>query len=122
MTYRQRLLGSPLGPHARAGYASVEWPLRETTFARLTLADERRDPSQYMTIVTADRDRGFQFVRVTDDPDVRRATVLGTFEGTVGALGARVSYGIARSWREGNAARSEWLSRVELRSQVLPWF
>jgi hypothetical protein len=122
MTYRQRLLGSPLGPHARAGYASVEWPVREGAFARVTVADERRDPSQYTAIVTGERDRGFQFIRLTDDPDVRRASLVGTLEGSIGALGARVGYGLARSWREGRAARTEWLSRVELRSQVLPWF
>jgi len=122
VTYRRRLLGSPLGPHARAGYASVEWPVREGTSARLTLADERRDPSQYTAIVTGERDRGFQFVRLTDDPDVRRASVVGTLDGVIGAMGARVSYGLARSWRSGRTPRLEWLTHVELRSQVLPWF
>jgi hypothetical protein len=122
MTYRQRLLGSPLGPHARAGYASVEWPLRSGAFARLTVGDERRDPSQYTAIVTGERDQGFQFVRLTDDPDVRRALVNGTLDGSIGSFGARVSYGLARSWREGGEARTEWYSRVELRSRLLPWF
>ena len=122
LTYRQRLLGSPLGPHARAGYASVEWLVRGGAFARVTVADERRDPSQYTAVVSGERDRGFRFVRLTDDPDVRRATLLGTLEGMVGTFGARVGYGLSRSWREGGAARSEWVSQVELRSQILPWF
>lgn len=122
VTYRSRLLGSPLGPHARAGYASIEWPVREGSFARLSIADERRDPSLYTVTITGERDRGFQFIRLTDDPDVRRATLLGTLDGAIGAMGARVSYGLARSWREGRTARLEWLTHVELRSQVLPWF
>jgi hypothetical protein len=61
-------------------------------------------------------------VRLNDEPDVRRAILLGSLEGTIGVVGARVGYGIARSWREGSAARTEWLTHVELRSRRLPWF
>lgn len=117
LTYRQRLIGNPLGPHARAVYLSAEFPEWRGFTTTMTAGDERRDPSQYTVTVSGERDRGFQFIRISDDPDVRRTFLLGTFEGTVGRLGLRMQHGFSRSWRE-RVARSEWLSRVELRSQV----
>lgn len=122
MTYRQRLLGSPLGPHARAGYLGVEWPVTRSWSATLTAADERRDPSQYTATVSGERDRGFQFIRLTDDPTIRRALLVGSLDGRVGTLGARMTYGAGRSWREGSAGSTDWLAQLELRSQILPWF
>lgn len=122
MTYRQRLFGNPLGPHARAGYVGVEWPVRNDMSASLTVADERRDPSQYTATVSGERDRGFTFIRLTDDPTIRRLKLVGSLDARLGALGTRLGYGASRSWREGSAGRTEWLAHVELRSHVLPWF
>lgn len=121
LTYRQRLIGSPLGPHARAGYLSLELPALHGVASTLVVGDERRDPSQYTVTVSGERDRGFQFIRITDDPDVRRTFLLGTVEGAMGKVGLRVRHGVSRSWRNGTA-RNEWLSRVELRSHLLPLF
>ena len=121
LTYRQRLIGSPLGPHAQAVYLSAEFPEWRGLAITMAAGDERRDPSQYTVTVSGERDRGFQFIRISDDPDVRRTFLLGTFERTAGRLGLRMQHGFSRSWRDGGA-RSEWLSRVELRSRVLPLF
>ena len=122
VTYQQRLLGSPLGPHASAVYAGVEWPVRRELLAQLVLSDERRDPSQYTVTADDPRDRGFRFIRLTDDPDVRRLSAVGMLDGSLGRFGGRVWYGLARSWRSGGSPRYQWLSRVELRSQILPFF
>lgn len=122
MTYRQRLLGSPLGPHARAGYLGVEWPVATGWSASLAAADERRDPSQYTATISGERDRGFRFIRLTDEPTIRRALVVGSLEGRLGAIGARMTYGAGRAWREGSAGSTDWLARLELRSQLLNWF
>ena len=122
VTYRQRLIGSPLGPNARAGYLSAEWDVSPATHVDLTLADERRDPSLYTVTFTPPRDQEFTFVRMTDDPRVRRARAVATVERRIASGALRGSVGYNRAWRDGGAARHEWLAQIMLTSSVLPTF
>lgn len=122
ITYRQRLIGDPLGPNAKGGYLGAEWQLSSRTGLDLTLADERRDPSQYTVTVSGPQDRGFRFVRLTDDPDVRRARAVLSLEREIGRAALRVSGGYNRAWNTGQAGRHEWMCQLSLATQVLPTF
>lgn len=122
VSFRHQLIGSPLGPNARAGYLGAEWQLSPDARVDLTVADERRDPSQYTVTVSAERDRGFKFIRLTDDPDVRRARAVASLERGLGAGALRVSGGYNRAWRTGQPARHEWMGQLSLAMRLLPTF
>ena len=122
ITYKSHILGSPLGPHAAAGYLSTSWQPSPRSAMDLTFADERRDPAIYATTIGGDRDRGFQFVRVTDDPDVRRARVTLGIDRAIPSGALRFALGHNRSWRPGQAKRREWMGQMTLRSVHLPTF
>lgn len=123
VTYRQRLIGDPLGPNAKAVYLGLTW-LRSTQNAvELKLADERRDPSHYIVIVTRPRDRGFIFQKDVVLPDYRR--IWGTLSAerplAIGAL--KLTAGYNRAWRSGqNDGRNEWLGRISLATHQLRAF
>ena len=122
VTYRRHLIGNPMGFHAAAGYLATTWqPSTRRTF-ELLLADERRDPALYNVIVTQPRERGFQFIRMTDDPDVRRARAALAFKQAIplGAISIVVGHNLA--WRTGQAKESQWLGQLTLNSQYLPSF
>lgn len=121
-TYRRRLIGSPLGPNARAAYLGVEWDLAGNTRAVLTVGDERRDPSQFTVTVSADRDRGFRFIRLTDEPRLRGLRASLALERTLPAGALRLAGGYHRAWRTGQPARHEWLGQVSLLTHALPSF
>jgi hypothetical protein len=122
VTYKRHLIGSPLGPHAAAGYLATTWQPTPRQGLELVLADERRDPALYSATTTQPRDRGFRFIRVTDDPDVRRARVLLTLRHAMpfGALALSVGHTLA--WRTGQTKHGESLGQVTFSSVYLPRF
>jgi len=122
VTYRDRLIGNPLGPHAAAGYLSIAWQRSPFSSLELAAADERRDPAQYTTTVTGNRDQGFTFVRLTDDPDFRRRRVAATLEHALPVGVMRLTVGHNRAWRTAQAGRGDWAGLVSITSQRLPIF
>ena len=122
ITYQSHIIGSPLGPHAAAGYFAASWSSAPGASVELLLADERRDPAQYANIFTGPRDTGFQFVRLTDDPDVRRARALLRVERALGAGAVRLAMGHNIAWRPGQPKRTEWLGQLTFGSAFLPTF
>lgn len=121
-TYRRHLIGSPLGPNARGAYLGAEWDLARNTRAMLTFGDERRDPSQFTVTVSADRDRGFRFIRVTDEPRLRGARASFALERTLPVGALRFAGGYHRAWRTGQPARHEWLGQVSVLTHAVPSF
>ena len=122
VTYKRRLIGNPLGPHAAAGYAVATWQPTPTRTFELLLADERRDPAIYSVITTQPRDRGFQFIRTTDDPDVRRARAVVAVRQALSAGALDVLFGHNLAWRPGQPRHREWLGQVTFRSTYVPAF
>jgi hypothetical protein len=122
VTYRSRLIGNPLGPHAAAGYASVDWRWSPLNSLALEVADERRDPAQYVVVVSGERDRGWQFVRTTDDPDHRRRRVAATIEHALPVGRVRATVGHNRGWRTGAPGRGDWGLLLSLTSHRLAVF
>ena len=122
LTYRSRLIGNPLGPHAAAGYLGVTWRWSPLNSVGLSVADERRDPAQYVVVVSGERDRGFQFVRTTDDPDFRRRRAAATLEHALPAGALRLMVGYNRDWRTGTAGRGDWGLVLSLTSHRLAAF
>jgi capsule assembly protein Wzi len=122
MTYRERIIGNPLGPHAAAAYLATKWRPSPVTAFEVVLADEARDPSRYSSTSTGPRDRGFRLIRLTNDPDYhrRRATASVERATRIGAL--RVSAGYNRAWRTNQGGRDEWLGTIELASRALRSF
>lgn len=121
-TYRSQILGSPLGPHAAAGYASVSWQAAPLDGVELAVADERRDPSQYEVQTSGPNDRGWKFIRLTDDPDSRRRRATLSFNRQLAVGGVRLTLGYNRAWRTGQVGREEWLGLVSLTSRRLSVF
>lgn len=119
--HRERIIGNTLGPHATAAYLSTTWQPSATNGFELNLAYERRDPNQYTVTTSAPRDRGFTFIRLTNDPDLerRRATLSYTHLLPGGQLRASVGQNRARG---GGQGRDEWLGLVSLSSQRLTVF
>lgn len=119
VTYRQRIIGDPLGPNAKAGYMSVAWQRSPLSSMELRVADERRDPSHYLVLSSGPRDRGFTFVKDSVRPDYRRQWATVSVERTprIGAL--KLTLGYNRAWRSGQAARNEWLGSVSLMTRRL---
>jgi hypothetical protein len=122
MTYHERLIGSPLGPHAVAGYLSTTWRWAPLNAVDATIADERRDPSQYGVVTTGPRDEGFRFIRQSDDPDVRRRRATVSLEHGLPLGALRFTLGYNRAWRTGQEARNEWLGLVSITSRRLTAF
>jgi hypothetical protein len=121
-TYRGRIIGNPLGPHAAGGYLSAAWQPSPTMTIAIGAADERRDPSLYNVTVSGPRDRGFTFVRLTDDPDFRRRRVEATVERLIPGGAVHVTVGHNRAWRTAQAGRGEWLGLLSIRSLRLTTF
>lgn len=121
-TYRQRLIGNPLGPHAAAGYLGATWRWSALNAAGVSVGDERRDPARYGVVVSGDRDRGWEFVRLTDDPDHRRRFIAGTVEHALPTGTAQLMVGRSWSWRTGQAGDAAWTLRLSLNSQRLTTF
>lgn len=87
LTYHGRIVGSPLGPAASAGYASLAWRPDVRTTWRVALAQEVRDSSQWRSRVTSADEDGFDFVRV-DGPGVREGRTRASLEARREAPGA----------------------------------
>jgi len=121
-TFRDRIIGNPLGPHAAAGYLSAAWQPSPATMIEIAAADERRDPSQYATTVTGPNDRGFEFVRLTDEPDFRRRRMIASVERRFPTGAIHFTLGHNRAWRTAQAGRGESLGLVSFTSQLLPIF
>ena len=122
VTYRSRLIGNPLGPHAAAGYLGATWRWSPLHSVDLSVADERRDPAQYVVVVSGERDRGWQFRRVTDDPDYRRRRAAVAIEHTLPVGAVRFSVGYNRDWRTGATGRDDWGVLLSLTSHRLTAF
>ncbi|AHG89630.1 Capsule assembly protein Wzi [Gemmatirosa kalamazoonensis] len=106
VTYQDAVLGDPLGPHAGAGYATLEW--RPSPLALLTFggALERRDPSLYSSTTDPDGSH-FRLVRVRSLPVEQRARLeVGARRDALGALGASLRVGVDRVTNEDFAARA----------------
>lgn len=121
-TYRQRLIGNPLGPHAAAGWLSVTWRRTPLDAVGIAVGDERRDPAQYTVVTSGVRDRGWTFVRLTDDPDHRRRFVAATVEQTLPLGAATLLVGRNQGWRTGQAGRTDWAVRLSLSSTRITIF
>ena len=122
VTYREHIIGNPLGPNASGAYLSVTWRPTPSAQFGLAIADESRDPSQYTTTSNNTRDQGFRFVRLTDDPDFRRRRAVVSLERPLAFGALRGAVGYNRAWRSGGPARSEWLGQLAVRSHLLPTF
>jgi hypothetical protein len=78
LTYRDQVIGDPLGPNARALYGTLTWRPALTLAVDLELAAEERDPSLWTTTVDGPDDAGWRFVRVSRGTIERRQrAVLG---------------------------------------------
>ncbi|GLC26728.1 capsule assembly Wzi family protein [Roseisolibacter agri] len=86
LTYHGRIIGSPLGPAAQAGYVSLAWRPDVRTTWRLALAQEVRDSSQWRSRVTSADESGFDFVRVA--PGVKEGRTRASVESRRDAPGA----------------------------------
>lgn len=117
VTYRQAILGDPLGPNATGATVSASWQSSPGHLVALSIVEEARDPSQYFTTSNNARDEGFRFVRVTDEPDLRRRRAVLSVDRAfrVGAL--TFSAGVNRSWRSGFQDTTQWLAQISLRNQ-----
>ena len=118
-TYRQHIIGNPLGPHAAAGYVTTTWTPSQTIAVEVAAADERRDPAQYAAIATGPRDTGWQFIRLTDDPDFRRRRAVVSVSQLMPGGAFRFSLGYNRSWRTAQAGRDEWMGLMSFTTQRL---
>jgi hypothetical protein len=121
-TYRGRLIGNPLGPHAAAGFFGATWQPSALTSVELTAADERRDPSQYTVTVSGPYDRGFTFIRVSDDPDFRNRRLIASLQRLMPGGAVQLSVGYNRPWRTAQPGRDEWMGLVSLTSYRLATF
>lgn len=122
VTFRERLIGNPLGPNAKAGYLSAAWQSSPLNTLELTLADERRDPTPYTVSSPDPLDRSFRFIRGPDEPQYRRNRAAASFDRSIGVGAVRLALGYNRAWRTGQPARGEWLGLLMLRSQHLRGF
>jgi hypothetical protein len=71
VTYRDAVIGDPLGPNAIGGYATFNGRIG-ARLLRVSVASESRDPSQFTVFQNDSSGRGWRFVRVTQDPRERR--------------------------------------------------
>lgn len=118
-TYRQRIIGSPLGPHAAAGYFTSTWRASPLTTVELTAVDERRDPALYTVVTSGARETGWRFIRLTDDPDFRRRRATLSLDQVMPGGAFRFGVGYNRAWRTGQAGRDEWMGLISFTTQRL---
>ena len=121
-TYRERLIGNPLGPNAVGGYMAIGYRWAPLAGVELAAADESRDPSRYTVVVTGERDRGFTFVRQTNDPDYRGRRLTLRIDQPLPLGAIRLTVGHHRAWREGEPGRGDWAGILTLNSQRLQIF
>jgi hypothetical protein len=122
VTYRERIIGDPLGPNAKGAYLIGAWRPSPLNGIEIALADESRDPSLYTSTSSDPRDRTFRFVRLADEPRYRRRRATASIDRAVGAGALRFTVGYDRAWRTAAPGRNEWLGQLELRSHPLPTF
>jgi hypothetical protein len=87
VTYRDQVLGAPLGPNAGALSAALTWRPRPFDAATLAVAREFRDPSRYAN-VNPDPDGGLDFVKVVSGTVERRLRVAAGWERALPGRGA----------------------------------
>jgi hypothetical protein len=122
VTFRDRLIGNPLGPNAKGGRGSVTWrPSPALEFA-VEVADDARDPSLYTSTAAGPFDEGFRLIRVSDDPKHHRRRFVARVSRAVPGGSFRVEGGYNRDWRSGQRGRGEWGAVLAFRSGVLPSF
>ncbi|MEX2178105.1 MAG: capsule assembly Wzi family protein [Gemmatimonadaceae bacterium] len=122
VTFRDRLIGSPLGPNAKGAYLSVRWQPSPRTEWEVTLADESRDPSLYTATASGAFDEGFVFIRQTDDPRHRRRRVTSALSRNVPGGAVRMAGGYNHAWRSGEPPRGAWLGQVSFTTRGPPSF
>jgi hypothetical protein len=122
VTYRDRIIGDPLGPNAGGLYVSSRWRATPLSGVEIAYAAESRDPSQYAATSADPRDRGFRFIRVTDDARLRRGRAMLALDRATDAGAIRLTLGNSRFRQSGQRNRSEWLAELSLRSHHLPTF
>ena len=76
VTYREAIIGDPLGPNALGGYATMLARVTPKYSLGLTAAIESRDASQYTVHQNDAHGNGWRFIRLTDGPRESRARVL----------------------------------------------
>jgi hypothetical protein len=120
-THRERIIGNTLGPHATGAYLSTAWQPSATHGIELDLAYEARDPNQYTVTTSGPLDRGFTFIRLTNDPNLERRRAILSYSRLLPGGQLRMSVGQNRA-RGGAQGRDEWLGLVSLSSQRLTTF
>lgn len=90
VTFRQTLIGLPLGPRGDAVAARLGWETSPDIEWTGALAVEQRSEDQYMTTSTGPDDSGFRFVKVEDRPEERRIRALLGLRRRIGAGGLRI--------------------------------
>ncbi|HEY0779100.1 MAG TPA: capsule assembly Wzi family protein, partial [Gemmatirosa sp.] len=69
ITYRERIIGSPLGPNGESLTGALAWRAAPTRTVRLVLSGERRDPSPYATTTVNGTPNGaLKFVQIGQAP------------------------------------------------------
>ena len=121
-TYRHRLIGNPLGPHATGLYGSVAWRWHPLNGIEIAAANETRDPSRYAVTVSGDRDRGWTFVRQTNEPNVRARRLQLHIDHVLPGGSVRLTIGHHRAWRSGQPAQGDWGGVLSFSSHRLQSF
>ena len=76
ITYREQIIGSPLGPNGESLTGALAWRPAPARTVRLVLTGERRDPSPYYTTtVNGDPNAALKFVQISQSPVEGRARV-----------------------------------------------
>ena len=117
VTYRGRIIGDRLGPNAAGLYLGAAWrPSPRSTFDIL-LASESRDTSKYTVTSSSVRDRGFQFIKTSNDPRARDRRVVASFDRAIGTQAVRVTVGANR-----RDSQNQFLVELSARSHALRVF
>ena len=117
VTYRQHIIGDPLGPNASALYLGAMWqPSLRTTFDVL-LASESRDTSKYTVTSNDIHDRGFRFIKTSSDPRQRDRRIVASIDRALGERAVRATVGANRGGQ-----RTDFLVEISLRSHALRGF
>jgi hypothetical protein len=87
VTYRDQVLGAPLGPNAGALSATLTWRPRPFDAATLAVTREFRDPSSYVN-GNPDPAGALDFVKVRPGPIERRLRLAAGWERTLPGRGA----------------------------------
>jgi hypothetical protein len=122
LTFHERLIGNPLGPNAKGAYAGMRLDYDPTTTFEITLADERRNPSLFRSVVSGPRDQHFGFALDSLIPNVRRTRLSTSFERLVGPVTIAMAGGVARSWQVTERGRTEWMLELRMRRDFLRTF